>query len=67
MSDHEVPPLPDPKDLMWPGEVAKIFKVDPKTVTRWGKAGKLWMGKTPGGRAVFYRPEIERKMTYRRD
>jgi excisionase family DNA binding protein len=26
--------------LLTPGEVAKIFKVDPKTVTRWAHAGR---------------------------
>ena len=27
--------------LLTPAEVAAMFRVDPKTVTRWAKAGKL--------------------------
>ena len=27
--------------LLTPSEVATLFRVDPKTVTRWAKAGKL--------------------------
>lgn len=44
--------------LMTPGEVAKIFRVDPKTVTRWAHAGKLRHTRTPGGHVRFYRDEI---------
>lgn len=44
--------------LMTPGEVAKIFRVDPKTVTRWAHAGKLRSTRTPGGHVRFYRDEI---------
>lgn len=35
--------------LLTPGEVAAYFKVDPKTVTRWAKQGRLPSIKTPGG------------------
>ena len=41
MSDQEV--------LLTPKEVAARFKVDPKTVTRWAKAGKLTSIRTLGG------------------
>lgn len=44
--------------LMTPGEVAKIFRVDPKTVTRWATSGKLRHTRTPGGHVRFYRDEI---------
>lgn len=43
-------------DLLTSGEVAKIFRVDPKTVTRWVKAGRVpdtderpSVIRTPGG------------------
>jgi excisionase family DNA binding protein len=52
---------PEPKPvpvLMTPGEVAKIFRVDPKTVTRWATAGKLRFTRTPGGHVRFYKDEI---------
>lgn len=44
--------------LMTPGEVAKIFRVDPKTVTRWANAGKLRHTRTPGGHVRFFSEEI---------
>jgi excisionase family DNA binding protein len=35
--------------LLTPAEVAELFRVDPKTVTRWAKAGLISSIKTPGG------------------
>ena len=35
--------------LLTPAEVASLFRVDPKTVTRWAKAGKLSSIRTLGG------------------
>ena len=35
--------------LLTPAEVATLFRVDPKTVTRWAKAGKLTSIRTLGG------------------
>lgn len=43
-------------ELLTPSEVAKLFRVDPKTVTRWAKAGKLSSVRTLGGHRR-YRPE----------
>lgn len=40
--------------LMKPGEVAAMFRVDPKTVTRWAAAGLIHSIKTPGGHRRFY-------------
>jgi excisionase family DNA binding protein len=37
------------QELLTPSEVAALFKVDPKTVTRWAKAGKLACIRTLGG------------------
>lgn len=44
-------PKPLPKDdrLLTPRQVAARFAVDPKTVTRWARTGKLPSIKTPGG------------------
>lgn len=33
--------LTDPNALLTPGEVASLFRVTPKTITRWAEAGKL--------------------------
>jgi excisionase family DNA binding protein len=38
-----------PEALYTPAEVARRFRVDPKTVTRWAKAGLLPAIMTPGG------------------
>jgi excisionase family DNA binding protein len=37
------------ENLLTPAEVAALFRVDPKTVTRWAKAGKLTSIRTLGG------------------
>lgn len=44
--------------LLTPGEVAEIFRVDPKTVTRWATAGRLSSIKTPGGHRRFRESEV---------
>jgi excisionase family DNA binding protein len=41
------------KRLLRPGEVAELFKVNPKTVKRWVQANKLKAITTPGGHARF--------------
>ncbi len=38
-----------PRKLLTPREVAVLFRVDPKTVTRWAKEGKLPCVRTLGG------------------
>jgi excisionase family DNA binding protein len=35
--------------LLTPAEVAALFRVDPKTVTRWAKAGRIECIRTRGG------------------
>ena len=45
--------------LMTPGEVAKLFHVNPKTVTRWARAGKISSVRTLGGHRRFLAREIE--------
>lgn len=50
--------MPDGGDLMTPAEVAQAFRVDPKTVTRWAKAGKLTSVRTPGGHRRFSAAEV---------
>ena len=44
---------PDPDALLTPGEVASMFRVTPKTVTRWAEAGKLPVLRTLGGHRRF--------------
>jgi excisionase family DNA binding protein len=47
-------------DLLTPGEVAVMFRVNPKTVTRWARAGKISAVRTPGGHRRFRASEIRR-------
>ena len=55
-----------PAPLMTPAEVAFEYNVDPKTVTRWAKSGKLPQGEawimTPGGHRRYVRTWIEQQM-----
>lgn len=54
-------PAPRPQTteaLLTPGEVAAMFRVDPKTVTRWAQAGKLSAVRTLGGHRRFLESEV---------
>lgn len=44
--------------LLTPAEVASLFRVDPKTVTRWAKAGKLSYIRTLGGHRRYPENEV---------
>jgi excisionase family DNA binding protein len=44
--------------LLTPSEVASLFRVDPKTVTRWAKAGKLTSIRTLGGHRRYRQSEV---------
>ncbi|MFC4942551.1 BldC family transcriptional regulator [Pseudonocardia sp. GCM10023141] len=44
--------------LLTPGEVAALFRVDPKTVTRWASAGRIGSIRTPGGHRRFRESEV---------
>ncbi len=48
------------EQLMTPAEVAELFRVDPKTVSRWAKAGKLSAVRTLGGHRRFRESEVRR-------
>ena len=44
--------------LLTPGEVATLFRVDPKTVTRWAQDGRLTCIRTLGGHRRFRAAEV---------
>jgi excisionase family DNA binding protein len=52
--------LQAPEALLTPSEVAEMFRVNPKTVTRWARAGKLHAIRTLGGHRRFRASEIKR-------
>lgn len=48
--------MPEPsgeEKLLTSGEVAAMWKVDPKTVSRWANSGRLPSIRTPGGHRRF--------------
>ena len=47
------------ENLLTPAEVASLFRVDPKTVTRWAKAGKLTSIRTLGGHRRYKESEVK--------
>ena len=51
MAEHE---------LLTPSEVAVMFRVNPKTVTRWARAGRISAVRTLGGHRRFRASEIRR-------
>ena len=51
--------LTDAEILLTPAEVAALFRVDPKTVTRWAKAGKLTSIRTLGGHRRYRESEVK--------
>jgi excisionase family DNA binding protein len=50
--------IENPERLLTPGEVALMFRVDPKTVTRWASAGRIGSIRTPGGHRRFRESEV---------
>jgi excisionase family DNA binding protein len=46
------------EQLLTPGEVAALFRVDPKTVTRWATSGRIGSIRTPGGHRRFRESEV---------
>ena len=58
MAEHE---------LLTPAEVAVLFRVDPKTVTRWARAGRISAIRTIGGHRRFRASEIQMFLDDARD
>ena len=50
--------IPEDDALLTPSEVAAMFRVNPKTVTRWARAGKISAIRTLGGHRRFRAAEI---------
>jgi excisionase family DNA binding protein len=58
MADEMPSRAPQRDRLLTPGEVATLFRVDPKTVTRWASAGRIGSIRTPGGHRRFRESEV---------
>ncbi len=51
-------PLSDTERLLTPADVAAMFRVDPKTVTRWARDGRLTAVRTLGGHRRYLQSEV---------
>lgn len=51
--------------LLTVGEVAQMFRVDPKTVSRWAARGKIDCLRTPGGHRRFRESEVRKYLEAR--
>ena len=47
------------QELLTPREVAALFRVDPKTVSRWASEGRLNAIRTLGGHRRFRAAEVQ--------
>lgn len=45
--------------LLTPREVGAIFRVDPKTVSRWAKQGRIPAIRTLGGHRRYYESDVQ--------
>ena len=48
----------DPDVLMKPGQVARLFDVETKTVCKWANSGQLTVVRTMGGHRRYLRAEV---------
>jgi excisionase family DNA binding protein len=51
---------PDEDRLLTTGEVAALFRVDPKTVRKWANVGRISAIRTPGGDRRFRESDVRR-------
>jgi excisionase family DNA binding protein len=65
--DRAIPGRGTGEELLTPAEVAAVFRVDPKTVTRWAKSGKLSFIRTLGGHRRYRESEVHRLLDQLRD
>jgi len=49
---------PEHEQMLTPAEVAEMFRVDTRTVTRWAKKGRMNSIRTPGGHRRFRETEV---------
>ena len=59
MTKAEAMEAHDEETLLTPAEVAAMFRVNPKTVTRWARAGKISAIRTLGGHRRFRASEVQ--------
>ena len=55
-------PDADEERILTPREVARLFRVAPRTVTGWARTGKLSSFRTLGGAHRYYASEVEQRL-----
>jgi excisionase family DNA binding protein len=55
---------PGDEKLLTKGEVARLCRVDVRTVDRWLTAGKIGGQRTPSGRVLFRRHDVLKVVTH---
>ena len=53
---------PGTERLLTPAEVAAMLRVDPRTVSRWHRAGRIAGFRTPGGQRRFRESDVRALM-----
>lgn len=53
-----MPQSSEEREILSTKQVAKLFKVDPKTVTRWAEEGRVPYFRTLGGHRRYYGDEV---------
>ena len=56
--NQDIARQPQRDRLLTPAEVARVFRVDPKTVTRWAAVGRIGSIRTPGGHRRVRESEV---------
>jgi excisionase family DNA binding protein len=56
---HHTQNAPLETQLLYPGEAAKLLKVDRKTLTRWAEKGLIRSYSTPGGHRRYLTADIQ--------
>jgi excisionase family DNA binding protein len=46
-------------EILTPTEVARLFRVDAKTVSRWAEKNQIKYFRTPGGHRRYYRRDFD--------
>jgi excisionase family DNA binding protein len=49
-------------EVLTRAEVARLFRVEPPTVTRWAEAGRLRSFRTLGGHRRYYASEVRTRL-----
>ena len=55
--------MSDTERLLTPGEVARMFRVTPKTVARWANTGRLASVRTLGGHRRYRERDVSEVLT----